>query len=791
MPIRPCLTACLFLFSLMAAVFLATPAAAVKSVGDLKHVESQVKDLVEKVLPCTVCVRSARGQGSGSGVIVSEDGLVLTAAHVTAAAGKDLVIIFPDGRKLKAKAPGANRTRDAGMAQITEEGSYPFVDVGTSAGLDKNDWCISLGHAGGFDVKRTPPVRLGRVLAKERFVVTDCTIIGGDSGGPLFDLEGRLIGIHSNIGFSLSQNQHVPIDVFKDDWARMKKGETWGNLRGPGMDPQRPVLGVQLSQEPNDNGVGLDGVAPNSPAEKAGLRENDVIVKVDDKKVKSFADVIRLVQKKTPGEEVNLKIKRGDEMLDVAVKLVRAGELMPNGGQRPKNSETEDEDPADSETDQKVGKKEKKEHQKNEKENVDDSNNEDEKSAARTTEATENGDLEASDQDQTADADDAQEKQEQTSQKGEEEGPQQASGKSGRTIEELLNAARKNGGRLELTPDELKRLQQHMSERLRVRRSRPPVSTGPDEWYLQVMEAYKPVVAIAADSTYRVLVDGEQVALATAVSPNTLLTKASEIDAGAFEIELNNQRRVAGEVIETFARYDLALIRVNHKSLQPARLQAKDNDLPLGTFLASVSNKDEPAAIGLISVKARELNSGRGFLGILLENVDEAITIREVVPQSPAKKAGLKVDDVVTKLENKSYKELADFIKAVGSHKPGEEIELQVQRGDEQLIIKAKVGTPMAPPRSRIAMMNRMGSELSDTRAGFPLALQHDCPLRPIDCGGPLVNLDGDVIGINIARAGRIKSYAVPADVVQQLLNKAAENTQLDQTKDEAVVPAN
>ena len=63
-----------------------------------------------------------------------------------------------------------------------------------------------------------------------------------------------------------------------------------------------------------------------------------------------------------------------------------------------------------------------------------------------------------------------------------------------------------------------------------------------------------------------------------------------------------------------------------------------------------------------------------------------------------------------------------------------------------------------------------MGSELSDTRNGFPLALQHDCPIEPNACGGPLVNLDGEVVDINIARAGRIKSYALPAHVIQELL---------------------
>ena len=89
-----------------ATLLVSAPTQAVNSVGDLKSVESQVQNLVDKTLPCTVCIQSARGGGSGSGVTVSADGLVLTAAHVTQAAGEDLFVIFPDGRRLKAKSLG-------------------------------------------------------------------------------------------------------------------------------------------------------------------------------------------------------------------------------------------------------------------------------------------------------------------------------------------------------------------------------------------------------------------------------------------------------------------------------------------------------------------------------------------------------------------------------------------------------------------------------------------------------------------------------------------------------------
>ena len=160
------------------------------------------------------------------------------------------------------------------MVQITEEGSYPFVELGESGSLKRNQWCVALGHPGGFDPNRTPPIRLGRVLRVGGFVVTDCAVVGGDSGGPLFDAEGRVIGIHSNIGATLSENRHVPVDVYRDQWESMKKGERSGKRfagRQGRDNPNRPMLGVVLGEPGKDGGVFLQDVIDGSPAAKAGL----------------------------------------------------------------------------------------------------------------------------------------------------------------------------------------------------------------------------------------------------------------------------------------------------------------------------------------------------------------------------------------------------------------------------------------------------------------------------------------------------------------------------------------
>ncbi|MDH3583442.1 MAG: S1C family serine protease, partial [Phycisphaerae bacterium] len=309
--------------------------------GQLREFERAVQGVVERSMAATVCVRGVSGRSSGSGVIIDKQGLILTAAHVTAKAGRDLVIIFPDGRKVKGKALGADTSRDAGMARITEKGEYPFVPVGKSGGLKQNDFCVSMGHPGGFDVNRRPPVRLGRVLRVGRFITTDCTLIGGDSGGPLFDLEGRVVGIHANIGAPLSHNNHVPIDVFHENWERLRKGEKWGRVKagGRGMDPNRPVLGVELDAKPGVEGAIIGAVTPGSPAEEAGLEAGDVIYRVDGTAVKNSQGIVAMIREKSAGDEITLAIRRGNAEAEVTIELVRARDL---AAQRSTTGEDED-----------------------------------------------------------------------------------------------------------------------------------------------------------------------------------------------------------------------------------------------------------------------------------------------------------------------------------------------------------------------------------------------------------------------------------------------------------------
>lgn len=304
-------------------------AAQADGVKDLKDREEKVRSIVQRVMPCVVAVTSADEDkpGSGSGVIVNKEGMILTAAHVTQATGNNLTIIFPDGRRLKGTSLGANRTTDAGMARITEtapEGGWPFVEMGSSDLLKLGEWVVAMGHPGGYSYERRPPVRLGRVWRRDvdGALFSSCPLIGGDSGGPLFDLEGRVVGIHSSIHGSIEMNRHVAIDTLRFDWEKLSKDQTWGRVSFGSINDSRPITGALFDRESSD-GVVVQQVFEDLPASKAGLKSGDVVRKFDGEAVSNYHAMQRLLGRRKPGDVVPVAVERGGELVDLKLELGR------------------------------------------------------------------------------------------------------------------------------------------------------------------------------------------------------------------------------------------------------------------------------------------------------------------------------------------------------------------------------------------------------------------------------------------------------------------------------------
>ena len=187
--------------------------------------QTQIQAVVHKVLPAVVGIQI--GGSAGSGVIVSEDGIVMTAGHVVGKPGQKVTFYLADGKTVKGITLGLSATADAGLMKITEPGKWPFVPLGDSASLKPGMWCLAIGHPLGYHPGRPPVVRVGRILQKsESMIQTDCPLVGGDSGGPLLDLEGKVIGINSRIVDPTDVNLHVPVNIFREMWDQMLKSES-------------------------------------------------------------------------------------------------------------------------------------------------------------------------------------------------------------------------------------------------------------------------------------------------------------------------------------------------------------------------------------------------------------------------------------------------------------------------------------------------------------------------------------------------------------------------------------
>lgn len=229
----------------------------VKTLADLRKLEDRVQWVINRVMPSVV------GFGGGSAVIVSRDGLALTVAHVGQKAGRDAVFIFPDGKKARGKTLGNWGGVDAGMARITDKGDWPYTPMGRSKDLKVGQWVVTMGFPISFNKGMKPPVRLGRIVAlTSTTIVTDCPMMGGDSGGPIFNLDGEVIGQNSRTANHL--NVHVPVDIYRDNWRRMLSGEDWGTPQGKGKGKKGKEKGKGTLDE--DLYCAAPPVKPGPPA---------------------------------------------------------------------------------------------------------------------------------------------------------------------------------------------------------------------------------------------------------------------------------------------------------------------------------------------------------------------------------------------------------------------------------------------------------------------------------------------------------------------------------------------
>jgi serine protease Do len=292
---------------------------------------------------------------------------------------------------------------------------------------------------------------------------------------------------------------------------------------------------------------------------------------------------------------------------------------------------------------------------------------------------------------------------------------------------------------------------------------------------------FKPTLAAATKSVVRVQVDGKDASLGTVVSDDGyVLTKASELKLGKVSIKTKDGRNLDAEVTATSEAYDLAVLKTDGSGLTPITW-GTSKDAPVGNWVSIASLGGEPAAVGVVST--RPWAPRNGFLGVGLDQTmppdTSPATIGQVIEGSAAEAAGLKPKDVILKIDTRKIPTGAALIETLSGYQDGEQVAIVLKRDGKELELKVVLGRRPAEPATagggrgglnRGDMQNSMGSKLSDRRTGIPKLFQTDAVVKPGDCGGPVVDLDGHAVGLIIARAGRTESHAIPAETVKDLI---------------------
>jgi len=288
-------------------------------IAALLKIQNDVQKLLPKVRTALVAIQT--GDGTASGVIISADGLLLTAAHVPGGPGKDMRVVLEDGTVTTAKSLGLDKTTDAALAKLKDRGKpWPFVNLSREvAKVQPGEWCFALGHPGGFDKARGPVLRVGKIIKQTaNSLHSDCVLMGGDSGGPLFNFNGDVIGIHSQIWEGRDQNVHVSMAPFLRSWEAMQKSQvikTWGIGAGG-------YLGVATVMS-DDLEVAVADVIEGSPALKAGIRAGDVILSVNGDAMTDQQQFSATVRARAAGDTLKIKLRTHGKERDVSVQLAQ------------------------------------------------------------------------------------------------------------------------------------------------------------------------------------------------------------------------------------------------------------------------------------------------------------------------------------------------------------------------------------------------------------------------------------------------------------------------------------
>lgn len=293
--------------------------------------------------------------------------------------------------------------------------------------------------------------------------------------------------------------------------------------------------------------------------------------------------------------------------------------------------------------------------------------------------------------------------------------------------------------------------------------------------------ALEPVLATAAKSTVRVWSGKRRLAYGTVVRDGReVLTKLSELAQAnrGLVVEDGSGQVRAARVSGLYPDEDLALLALEGDPLTP--VQWASEAPKLGSFLAAPQPGGKPAAFGVVSVLQRNLReTDKAFLGVQGEFgfSGPGVKVQAVTESSGAAEAGLRRGDIIEQVDGRAISGVLELRNSLTGREPGEKVQMKVKRGERDLTLDVVLGNRpnlQQFPGARLSAMERMGTRTSRVRSSFSNVIQSDMRPSPDQIGGPVVDLEGRVVGITMARADRTRSFVMPAEAVIKLLETPA-----------------
>lgn len=293
-----------------------------------------------------------------------------------------------------------------------------------------------------------------------------------------------------------------------------------------------------------------------------------------------------------------------------------------------------------------------------------------------------------------------------------------------------------------------------------------------------VLRAFRESLGEAWKSTVRLLDGEQQVALGAVVHPDGwVITKASQLPIqGDIICQLFDGTDTVAQLVNERLDLDLALLRVSEHNLPAVTWEI--GFVPVrGSWLATTDANAIPTSVGVVSTGTQRVPRSQPVLGVLLEPSAAGAAVKEVIENSGAKQAGLQQGDNIYSIDGQKVRSRNDLVRVIKDRFGGEVVTLGVDRAETLFDIKARLMD--LPPELLEASELEVNGPVSRRSTGFDHVFLHDTVLKPSDCGGPVVNLNGQVVGLNIARAGRVASYALPASIIKPLVEQLIEEAKL------------